>query len=496
MLSFARRKQRVACLLFLSLAFSTVGFAQKPTPQKVFAQYLAECEKPDVEFFGVFLANQKVGYMSSSCAFVDKAKTQLRIETHMFLRVVVGPKEVSREVHQTEVYEAKPRGKLLKTTVLLSGDGGNQKLSGQRKGARFEVTRERPGMPDDVLSPGEVLQTLEDISLPLLSFLQKKPLQGNHWDWTQFKHHHTQTALGKTQMRFAGGIQSRMQEVLLTSTDGELNASHWFDEAGKLREIELAPGMRAVLEPEETAKRLDRVDLFNLVRVVLPKALAAEALQAPSVLNYTLKDFPKELALVSPRQTFSPLEGGLQNLRVEAALPQNTQATFPLADPEGGKNLEATSQIESRLPAVVALAKKIVGAEKNAWAAARKINRWVFQNVKKSYGVSADTTQLILKQMEGDCTEHSLLAVSLLRSLGIPARRMNGLVYAPQMGDDTPALYWHQWTEVHVGVWVEMDPTFNEEVASAGRIALGRELGAHIVQGFGQIRIVEVRQEK
>jgi hypothetical protein len=434
--------------------------------------------------------------MSSSCGFVDKAKTQLGIETYMLLRVVVGTKEVTREVRQAEVYEAKPQGRLLRMTVLMKGDGGDQKLSGQRKGARFEVTRERPDMPNDMLSPGEVLQTIEDANQPFLSFLQKKPLQGNQWDWTQFKNRQTQTRMGKTQARFAGGVQSRMQEVLQTSTDGELNASYWFDEAGKLREVEFAPGMRAVLEPEETAKRLDRVDLFNLVRVVLPKALPKEALKTSGVLNYTLKDFPRELALSSERQKFGPVENGLQNLRVKALLPKNTQATFPLADPEGGKNLEATSQIESLLPAVTVLAKRIVGDEKNAWAAAKKVNRWVFRNVKKSYGVSADTTQHILRQMEGDCTEHSLLAVSLLRNLGIPARRVNGLVYAPYMGDATPAMYWHQWTEVYVGSWVEMDPTFNEEVASAGHIALDRELGAQIVQGFGQIRIVQVRPEE
>jgi hypothetical protein len=375
MLLSCRRKTHGARLLLLLLWLSAPGFAQETTPPKIFAQYLAECEKPTVEFFGIFLANQKVGDVSSVCSFVDKAKTQVRIETKMLLRVAVGGKEVSREVHQTELYEAKPRGKLLQTTVVMKGDGGEQKLSGKRKGERFEVIRERPGMPNDTLNPGEVLQTLEDANLPFLSFLQKKPLQGNQWDWTQFQNHRIETAMGKTQTRFAGGIESRMQEVVWTSSKDKLNVSYWFDEAGNLREVQLAPGMRAVLEPEAIAKRLDKVDLFGLVRVVLPKALSTEALQAPSVLTYVLKDFPKELALSSERQKFGPVENGLQNLRVEAMLPQNTQATFPLKDPEGGKNLEATSQIESKLPAVLALAKKIVGKEKNAWAAAQKIHR-------------------------------------------------------------------------------------------------------------------------
>ncbi|MCL2626451.1 MAG: transglutaminase-like domain-containing protein [Cystobacterineae bacterium] len=483
-------------LLAFGLLWGAVVFAQTPPPKNTFARYLAECEKPAVEFFGVFLAEQKVGYMSSTCGFVDKGKTQLRMQSHMLMRVRVGGKEVSREVTQEEVYEAKPQGKLLHMTVLLKGDGGEQTLRGKRTNQGFEVVRERPGMPKDTLRPGEVLQTLEDANLPFLSFLQKAPLQGNQWDWTEFRGQGIETRMGKTQTRRVGGIPAHMQEIVLHLSKDKLNISYWFDEAGQLHEVELALGLRAVAQPEETAKTLDKVDLFGLVRVVLPKALSTKALQAPSVLNYTLKDFPQGLAVSLGRQTFGPLKDGLQNLRVEALLPPRPQANFPLKDPEAGKNLEATPQIESGLPAVLALAKKVVGKEKNAWAAAQKINRWVFQNMKKSYGASADTTQLILQQMKGDCTEHSLLAVSLLRSLGIPARRVNGLVYAPQVDDPVPALYWHQWVEVYVGLWVEMDPTFNEAVASSGHIALGRELETQMVQGFGQIHIVEVHPEK
>ncbi|MCL2012651.1 MAG: transglutaminase-like domain-containing protein [Cystobacterineae bacterium] len=491
MLFFSKLKTPLAWLL---LCWGTFAFSQQSS-SPVFSQYLAECAKP-AEFFGIFLANQKVGYMSSSCGLLGQNKAQLRMETHVLMRVVVGSKEVSREVRQVDIYEAKPQGKLLNSTLTMEGDGGNQKLHGQRKGGRFEVSRERPGMPMDQPKAPEVLQTLEDANMAFFSFLQKAPLQGHQWDWTELKNHRMETKIGKTKVHFMGGISTTLQEVVQISAKDNIHISYWFDEAGGLREVEMAPGLRALAEAEEVAKSWDKVDIFNLVRVVLPRALSVEELQTPSALNYVLKGFPQELVTPSARQQFGPLKDGLQNLRVEARQPQNTDATFPLADPEGGKNLTATSQIESGLPAVLKLGKKIVGKEKNAWAAAKKINRWVFQNVKKGYGISADTTQQILKQMEGDCTEHSLLAVSLLRSLGIPARRVNGLVYAPQAGDAVPALYWHQWTEVYIGEWVEMDPTFNEEVASVGHIALGKELETHMVQGFGQIRVVGLREEK
>ena len=64
---------------------------------------------------------------------------------------------------------------------------------------------------------------------------------------------------------------------------------------------------------------------------------------------------------------------------------------------------------------------------------------------------------------------------ALARAVGIPARRVDGLVYM-EAADAVPAFYWHEWVEVYVGEWIEVDPTFNQEVADATHIALGSEV--------------------
>ncbi len=93
--------------------------------------------------------------------------------------------------------------------------------------------------------------------------------------------------------------------------------------------------------------------------------------------------------------------------------------------------------------------------------------------------------------MKGDCTEHSLLSVAMMRAEGIPARRIDGLVYIITE-DGVPALYWHEWVEAFVGEWTQLDPTFNQPVADATHFALGEESNAEITPLIGQLKVVAI----
>ncbi|MFY0580649.1 transglutaminase-like domain-containing protein [Cystobacter fuscus] len=107
--------------------------------------------------------------------------------------------------------------------------------------------------------------------------------------------------------------------------------------------------------------------------------------------------------------------------------------------------------------------------------------------LQKDYGASADRATDVLRQRKGDCTEHSLLTVSLLRAAGIPARRVDGVIYMVN-ADGVPALYWHEWVEAFVGEWTQMDPTFNQVVADATHFGVGREGNAEITLSSARSR--------
>ena len=128
--------------------------------------------------------------------------------------------------------------------------------------------------------------------------------------------------------------------------------------------------------------------------------------------------------------------------------------------------LEPSDFIQSRDGDIRALAARIVGSEKNSLLAAQKINQWLFKNIYKVPVVSIPSAIDVLKTREGDCNEHTVLFAALARAAGIPAKVNVGLAYTGGR------FYYHAWPGVYVGKWVEMDPTFGQDIADAGHIKL------------------------
>jgi hypothetical protein len=87
---------------------------------------------------------------------------------------------------------------------------------------------------------------------------------------------------------------------------------------------------------------------------------------------------------------------------------------------------------------------------------------------EKDFTVGFASALEVCHHPRGDCTEHGVLAVALLRRLGVPARGVTGWV---GLGD---LLGLHFWVEVRLkDRWVPIDPTFDQAPASALRIKLG-----------------------
>lgn len=92
----------------------------------------------------------------------------------------------------------------------------------------------------------------------------------------------------------------------------------------------------------------------------------------------------------------------------------------------------------------------------------------------KGYGVGFDNTAGILESGSGDCTEHSVLAIALLRALGIPGRAAAGLVSVNGI------MGYHMWVEVLTdNGWIPADPTFRQTAADPSHIRLTHTLLNH-----------------
>ena len=157
--------------------------------------------------------------------------------------------------------------------------------------------------------------------------------------------------------------------------------------------------------------------------------------------------------------------------------------------------LEPSLYVQSDDERLIDKAAEIIGDETDAYEAAKLLSDWVYSNVRKTFSARLSEALEVLENLEGDCTEHSVLFVGLARAAGIPAREVAGLVYveAPE-----PGFYFHQWAKVWVGEWVDMDPTFNQDTVDATHIklAVGDLLEqAQLIPIIGKIEAEPISEE-
>lgn len=443
------------------------------------------------EYMGLYLKGQKIGYMFSNVT-LSPGKDSIVSVNEMHFKAKVGANAISdRVMKETRVYEAKPNGRLLTFVMEQKGDGGDQLLEGTALPTGVRVVRKKEGQPNEVRMLPPSKEVVEDADQARVALKRNAKVAGIITDSVDLEQYGVATTPLGTETRVVSGISVKLRKVSTLSEKEKVPADVWIDEKGRMLEVHYGPMMSALLEPEEVAKRIDVVEVFSLTRVQLPSLPSERAVSVPGQLTLKVKGVPKKFWVDSYRQKWKAIDDETAEVTILAAAPKKLE-TRPLIDPNGGKNLKPTIAVESDAPEIVKLAKQIVGNEKDAWKSASLINDWVNKKLIKDYGASSDNATGVLAQMKGDCTEHSLLMVALLRAVGIPAKRVDGVVYL--MNDDkVPALYWHEWVEAYVGEWTQMDPTFGQIVAHPARLAVGEESSAEITPLIGSMTVLEVK---
>ncbi len=423
------------------------------------------------EWLGLYLMDKKVGYFFTDLSLVPGRKDQVRSINELVFKATVGTK-LSERVHREErIYEARPGGRLLSFTVVQKGDGGDQRLEGLSTPEGLHVVRKRPGLPEEARTLPASKEVVEDADQARVALYRKAKVEGTITDGTDLESYKVTTTVSAPEERMVRGVKVRLGKAETISEKEKVAVLAYVTEQGEM------------------------VEVFALTRIVLPRPLPTEARTVPGRAVLVMTGLPEKFQKQSPRQQYVKLPDGKVEVTLSADFPKQANLKpLPLADPEGGANLKATLIVESDNADIRALSRKLVGNEKDAYAASRKIVEWVAKNLVKDYGASADRASDVLRQMKGDCTEHSLLAVALLRAAGIPAKRVDGLVYMVNE-DGVPALYWHEWVEAFVGEWTQLDPTFDQLVADATHFAVGKEGNAEITPLIGQLKVLEVRDQ-
>ncbi len=204
---------------------------------------------------------------------------------------------------------------------------------------------------------------------------------------------------------------------------------------------------------EEALKPLQRVNILWSVAIPSNKRIDPEDLVSITyrIAGIDLDQFD--------------LDGGTQDLEdniliiKKASIPDKVNG-FP---ERIRKNyLKATPFVQTGDPAF----QKIVDENRgeNYIETARNLNNWVYRYLKKEPVISVPSALEVLKLKKGDCNEHAVLLLALLRTAGIPSREVAGVVYQDGY------FFYHAWVEVYFNGWIPIDPTFDQFPADVSHI--------------------------
>lgn len=139
---------------------------------------------------------------------------------------------------------------------------------------------------------------------------------------------------------------------------------------------------------------------------------------------------------------------------------------FPVTSPDYVDYLKEEPGIEVNDESIKQQAKAIVGEETNAYEAACKIQKWLYDNINTNDEFVNESAVDVLRTHSGVCRHNAFLFTALARSVGIPTRVATGLLYSDE------GFYAHAWVECFVGEWVPFDSTCKDIIVNADHIKL------------------------
>ena len=281
----------------------------------------------------------------------------------------------------------------------------------------------------------------------------------------------------------------------------------WIDEEGEVWKSVSQAGFLNTISirmPKEMALQLSDDNLDIAFSVLIESNVIFPNPQEVRKATYKVSGIPmlkmESLPFEEESQKILEKKGDHVIIQTRSLVFTEEQALrFPLRDEKLAEYLKPTTFCQSDDRDIVDVARSIVGEETNSWAAARRIAQWVNREISPNSDVGFASAREIMDNREGDCSEHTVIMVTLCRAVGIPARAAVGVMYGEGI------FAYHMWPEVYVGRWVGLDPKWlaldkktGEYYTDATHIKLGEsaldeslfeELGQAMAEIVGQVNV-------
>ncbi len=263
-----------------------------------------------------------------------------------------------------------------------------------------------------------------------------------------------------------GGVTRELLPVEVSGEEGNdfANLKVWVDSQGKIKKSVTLEGTKiSTFEVPAEAGRVvaDEYRLKSLLGTAVPFAGqlpdAGTSTVTYSVQSSSLSMY--DLWASNVRQSVKSNSALNFEITIHNVADLEAMAPFDKATPTE-EYLASTPLIQSDDPVIETLALGLVESTDSLATVVAKLTRGVQAQLEET-----DFSEQVLsgvdaaRQLRGDCTEHAMLLVTLLRNRGIPARVAGGLQLVPEKRNFT----FHMWTEAWIGDrWLPIDGTTGE----------------------------------
>ena len=280
----------------------------------------------------------------------------------------------------------------------------------------------------------------------------------------------TSTIGAREMVSLPGGSRRlyRIEQEFAFSGTSVRNTS-WVDEERDVHKLTMpAIGVElTLLECDKTCATAPNQSTNIFERTLMPSPRALGEAELAQGLSYTISPRNHDKPLQIPETSEQSVRRRGSDLIVEV----HQAARSGFGQPPQPADSQPNDWLQSTAPEVMSLARKATTNSNDDAQRMLALESFVREFISdKNLGVGYASALQVARDPQGDCTEHAVLLAALGRSLGIPTRVVDGLVYAPRFDGTQHVFVPHAWMQAWVdGRWQSFDAA--QAGFNAGHIA-------------------------
>jgi len=246
----------------------------------------------------------------------------------------------------------------------------------------------------------------------------------------------------------------------------------WIDANGRpLLEMSLGNVIISALESKSAAERYLAQAALNKNETLLDFSLIKSDVFIPNpdrvvVMEIILSGIRENFNVPMDDRQYCERRGNDVYCKVNAHLSNDRNNARSVGPDETAPYLAPSYVIPSHNPKIRSMAEAMAGGTRDPNKQIHSLLNWIQENIEQA-PVDVFTALDVLEGGKAECQGISLLYSAFARSLGIPTRIVNGIMYASEFR----GFLYHSWAESFVsGHWIAVDPTFRQAPADATHV--------------------------